>query len=291
MTETIGNPLSWSVDAVRGASRHLGSVAGEVASEHPEAAPEIRRIDYDDLRLALRKGFEDFMACRSDVAFLCLLYPIIGVTLAWLAFQGNLLPLLFPVVSGFALVGPVAAVGLYEMSRKRELGQPTSWSDAFSVAGSPSFGAILLLGLMLAMVFVVWIIAANGIHAATMGPDTPDTVGAFAREVLTTGPGWAMIVIGIAVGFLFAALVLATSVVSFPLLLDRHVGLPVAVVTSIRVTALNPGPIAAWGLIVAVGLALGSLPLFLGLIIVLPVLGHATWHLYRRAVVAPGRVA
>lgn len=287
MGETIGNPLSWSVDALRGAGRHLGSVAGEVVSDHPEDAPQIRRIDYEDLRVALRKGFDDFMACRSDVAFLCLLYPIIGVALAWLAFRGDLLALLFPVVSGFALVGPVAAVGLYEMSRKREMGQETSWADAFAVAGSPSFGAILLLGLMLALVFVVWIIAASGIHAATMGSETPSTLGAFAREVFTTGSGWAMIMLGMATGFLFAALVLATSVVSFPLLLDRHVGLPVAVVTSIRVAALNPGPIAVWGLIVAAGLALGSLPLFLGLIVVLPVLGHATWHLYRRAVVAP----
>lgn len=285
MSETIGNPLSWSVDAMRGAGRHLGSVAGEIASDHPDAIPQVRRIDYADLKTALREGFADFVACRSDVAFLCLLYPIIGVTLAWLAFQGSFLHLMFPVISGFALVGPVAAVGLYEMSRKRELGQETSWGDAFAVARSPSFGAILVLGLMLALVFVVWIMAAKGIHAATLGPEIPGSIGVFARQVLTTGAGWAMIVVGMATGFLFAALVLATSVVSFPLLLDRHVGIPVAVVTSIRVAAMNPGPIAAWGAIVAVGLALGSLPVFLGLIVVLPVLGHATWHLYRLAIV------
>ena len=87
--------------------------------------PQVRRIDYSDLRVALRKGFDDFTACRSDVAFLCLLYPIIGITLAWLAFQGDLLALLFPVVSGFALVGPVAGVGLYELSRRREMGKET----------------------------------------------------------------------------------------------------------------------------------------------------------------------
>jgi uncharacterized membrane protein len=115
----------------------------------------------------------------------------------------------------------------------------------------------------------------------------PTSLGDFARDVLTTPAGWAMILVGFAVGFLFAALVLAISVVSFPLLLDRKVGLPVAMVTSIRVATSNPGPIAVWGLIVAGSLALGSLPLFLGLVVVLPVLGHATWHLYRRAVVAP----
>ena len=106
------------------------------------------------------------------------------------------------------------------------------------------------------------------------------------REVLTTGAGWTMILVGCGVGFLFAALVLATSVVSFPLLLDRDVGLPAAVITSMRVTAANPLPIAVWGLIVAGGLVLGSIPFFLGLIVVMPILGHATWHLYRRTVVA-----
>ena len=284
MAETIGNPLSWSVDAMRGTGRHLGSIFGAIGSENA-APPQIRRIGYADLREALRRGFDDFVACRSDVAFLCLLYPIVGITLGWLAFRGDLMQLLFPVVSGFALIGPVAAVGLYEMSRRREAGQPTGWLDAFRVAGSPSFGAIVALGLMLGLVFLVWILAANGIYAATLGPEGPATIGAFLRDVVTTGAGWAMILAGFGVGFLFAALVLAMSVVSFPMLLDRPVGLPVAVVTSIRVAAANPGPIAAWGLIVAVALALGSLPAFLGLVVVLPVLGHATWHLYRRAVV------
>jgi uncharacterized membrane protein len=286
MTQTIGNPLSWSVDAVREAGKHLGSVTGKLGSE-AEAPPQVRRIGMADLREALRKGVDDFAACRSDVAFLCLLYPVMGVTLAYLAFRGDLVPLIFPVMSGFALIGPVAAVGLYEMSRKREMGQPTGWGDAFAVTGSPSFGAIFVLGLILALVFVVWLLAANGIYAVTMGPEAPASLGAFARDVVTTAGGWAMVIVGMAVGFLFAALVLATSVVSFPMLLDRPVGLPVAVVTSIRVATTNPGPIAAWGLLVAVSLALGSLPVFLGLIVVLPVLGHATWHLYRRAVVFP----
>ena len=151
---------------------------------------------------------------------------------------------------------------------------------------SPSFGAILVLGLMLFGVFIVWLLTANGIYYATMGPDYPASIGGFVRELFTTGGGWTMIIFGCGVGFLFAALVLATSVVSFPLLLDRDVGLPVAVITSMRVAAANPVPIAVWGMIVAGGLVLGSIPFFLGLIVVMPILGHATWHLYRRTVVA-----
>lgn len=283
MTETIGNPLSWSVDAVRGAGRRVEAAAGALGSHDP-AEPQVRRIDIQDLREALRLGWEDFKACRSDVTFLVVLYPVVGLAMAWMAAYGSLAPLLFPAAAGFALVGPAAAVGLYELSRRREAGQSATWADGFAVTASPSFGAILALAAMQGLVFVVWMAAAHGIWAVTLGPEPAASMGAFLREVLTTQAGLGMAIVGLAVGFVFAAVVLATSVVSFPLLLDRGVGLPVAVLTSIRVAERNPGPIAVWGLIVAGMLALGSLPLFLGLVVVLPVLGHATWHLYRRAV-------
>ncbi|MBP7242568.1 DUF2189 domain-containing protein [Amaricoccus sp.] len=284
MTQTIGNPLSWSVDAMRGAGRHV-EAAAEALGSHDMTAPRVRRLTYADLRIALRKGVEDFTACRTDVMALCLLYPIIGLCIAYVALRGEFLPIAFPLVSGFALVGPAAAVGLYEMSRQREQGQQPTWSHAFAVTRSPAFAAIFALALMLGVVFFVWMLAARGIYAITLGPEAPASASAFLRDVFTTPAGWSMIVLGVGTGFLFAALVLATSVVSFPLLLDRLVGLPVAVVTSIRVAEASPGPVAAWGLIVAGLLALGSIPAFLGLIVVLPILGHATWHLYRRAVV------
>ena len=118
----------------------------------------------------------------------------------------------------------------------------------------------------------------------TLGPDLPVSAIAFARDVLTTPQGWTMIVVGIGVGFLFALLVLAISVVSFPLLLDRNVGVAPAVATSFRAVRENPGPMAAWGLIIAAGLVIGAIPLLVGLAIVLPILGHATWHLYRKVV-------
>lgn len=289
MTNTIGNPLSWSVDHIRASGRKLGSAAGRVSGAREEELPRIRRIEIADLRQVLRAGLDDFAACRSDVLFICILYPVMGLVLAWFALDRNLIPLLFPLISGFALVGPVAAVGLYAMSRQREQGRAANWGDAFAVVRSPSFGAIFVLGLLLVAIFVVWMLTAWGIYAATLGPEAPASVGAFAREAVTTAAGWAMIVIGMAVGLLFALLVLAIGVVSFPLLLDRDVGVAGAVTTSFRVAALNPGPVGAWGLIVAIGLAIGSVPFLLGLIFVMPILGHATWHLYRRTVVAePG---
>jgi uncharacterized membrane protein len=246
--------------------------------------PAVCRIKAADLRDVLIRGLGDFGAYRTDVIFLCLIYPVVGIVLAWLTFGYEMLPLLFPLASGFALLGPVAAVGLYEMSRQREQGNRITWVDAFGVIRSPAFGAILVLGLVLLTIFLLWLLAANVIYQLTLGPEPPVSMAAFARDVFTTRAGWAMIVVGVGVGFLFALLVLEISVVSFPLLLDRDVGLYTAVRTSIRAVAANPGPMAVWGLIVASGLVIGSIPAFLGLIIVMPVLGHATWHLYRKVV-------
>ncbi|MGD8551920.1 MAG: DUF2189 domain-containing protein, partial [Methyloceanibacter sp.] len=141
-----------------------------------------------------------------------------------------------------------------------------------------------VLGLLLLAIFLLWLGAAYAIWHVTLGPEPPVSVAAFAGEVLTTSAGRSMIVAGMGVGFLFAALVLAISAVSFPLLLDRDIGLYRAVITSVRAVAKNPVTMAIWGLIVACGLAIGSIPAFIGLIVILPVLGHATWHLYRKVV-------
>jgi uncharacterized membrane protein len=285
---TIRNPVEWSVDQLRHAAeatRSVGRAGRETRARWHSPAPAIRRLRTADLKKVLAKGLEDFAACRTDVVFLCVIYPVLGLVMARLAFGRQLLPLLFPLASGFALVGPFAAVGLYEMSRRREQGAAIGWADAFGVVRSPALGAIVLLGLILLAIFLAWLGAAWAIYALTLGPAPPASVAAFVHDVLLTERGWILIIAGIGVGFLFALLVLVLSVVSFPVLLDRETGLDTAVRTSVRAVAANPGPMAAWGLLVAAGLALGSIPFFVGLIVVLPVLGHATWHLYRRIVV------
>jgi len=282
--EHIRNPVEWTADQLWLASLTVGSLGHSVRGSRDIALPTVRRIRTSDLKAVLMRGLADFEAYRSDVIFICLIYPLVGILLAWLSFGYHFLPLLFPLASGFALLAPVAAVGLYEMSRRREQGHRIGWIDAFGVVRSPGFGAILVLGLVLLAIFVLWMLAAVVIYQLTLGPEPPLSITAFVRDVFTTPAGWTMIVVGVGLGFLFALLVLAISVVSFPLLLDRDVGLYGAVSTSIRAVAANPGPMAVWGLIVAGGLVIGMIPAFLGLIIVMPVLGHATWHLYRKVV-------
>lgn len=248
----------------------------------------IRRIGVADLKDALRLGLADFNAMPTHAIFLCLIYPVVGLLLARLAFGYAVLPLLYPLVTGFALVGPVAALGLYELSRRRENGEPTSISHAFDVLQSSSFGGIVALGALLLAIFGIWIAIANALYIANFGYGSPESIGAFVRDVLTTNAGWNLIVAGNFIGFLFAVVVLAISAVSFPLLLDRDVGAAVALLTSVRAVRRNPGPMALWGAIVAALLLAGSLPLFIGLTVVMPVLGHATWHLYRKLIVSDG---
>ena len=255
-----------------------------VGTHSARTEPVVRRIEAADLKDALAKGWADFSAMPSHAVFLCIIYPVIGMVLAGLTLGYSVLPLLYPLATGFALLGPFAAIGLYEISRRREAGLAVSATDAGEVMASPSIGAILALGTLLLLVFLIWIATAHAIYVANFGYGSPASLSQFVEDVLFTPAGWNLIVVGNGVGFLFAVAVLTISAVSFPLLLDRDVGAVTALLTSVRVVLANPAMMALWGLIVAALLFVGSLPLFLGLTVVLPVLGHATWHLYRKAV-------
>ena len=249
--------------------------------------PVIRHIGFSDLLDALRLGWEDFKAVPSHAIVLCVIYPIIGILLWRMVLGYSVLPMLVPIAAGFALIGPFAALGLYELSYRRELGQEASAWHAFGVLRAPSFGSMLGLGALLFAIFVAWVVSAHAIYVSTFGNTPAAAIPDFFTQVFTTSEGWRMIMVGVGVGFLFAAVALCISIVSFPLMLHQHADMSDAILTSMRMVAKNPIAAAEWGLIVAVLLTLGSIPFFLGLTIVMPLLGHATWHLYRKAIESP----
>jgi len=248
------------------------------------ADPSVRRIGPADLRDALAKGLDDFVALPTFSIFLVLIYPIVGLILFRLAFGYDMLPLVFPLIAGFALIGPLAAIGLYELSRRREQGLNVSW-EALKAFHFPCIRDITTIGIVLLAIFFAWLGAAMVVYQQTFGSWVPPSIAEFARQVFTTSSGWTLIIVGCGVGFLFAVVSFTISVVSFPMLVDRNVGTATAVRTSVSAVLANPVTMALWGLIVAGALMIGSLPFLFGLAVVLPVLGHSTWHLYRKVVV------
>jgi uncharacterized membrane protein len=252
--------------------------------DHGAAHPTIRKVQPSDLIDVLMKGLDDFNAKPSHILLLVVIYPLLALIAARVAAGYDMLPLVFPLLSGFALIGPVAALGLYELSRRRELGLDIGWEHALRVVYAPSFRAIVILSLLLGAIYFAWLFSALAIHWLIFGSLAPTSIEDFIWQILTTPKGWALIIVGCGVGFVFAVVVLAISAVSFPMLLDRNVGVMTAIQTSVRVFMTNPVTMLLWGAIVAGSLVLGSLPLFVGLAVVMPVLGHATWHLYRRVV-------
>ena len=246
--------------------------------------PAVHSIGLADLRDAVAKGIDDFNAVPTHAVFLGIIYAVLGLILFRLSFGYEVLPLVYPMLAGFALLGPFAAIVFYQLSRRREQGLDVSVGHLLEVFRSPSIGAIARLGFVLMAIFFAWLAAAQIMYVQIMGGAVPASLEEFARQILTTPAGQQLIVVGNAIGFLFAVLVLVISVVSFPLLVDRNVGAATAVRTSVRAVIASPVTMAVWGLFVAAALVVGSLPFFFGLAVVFPVLGHATWHLYRKTV-------
>lgn len=279
---TIRNPVVWGWDQVRNAAATVDSVGH--AERHVPDHLYIHRVGIPDIRYALENGLKDFSAHPSHYLFLCALYPLLGLILARIISGADVVPLLFPLVSGFALIGPLAAVGIFEISRRAEAGEDVSWTDAFGVLRSPALGQIIKLAAFFAALFLVWLLFADLLYRFTLGPDEPQSFGGFLRDVFTTGPGWVLLIVGNAIGFLFAVAALVVGAVSFQAIVDHQVSAEKAIRTSLRAARANPVTFAVWGICIAVILAIGSIPLLLGLAVAIPVLGHASWHFYRRVV-------
>lgn len=249
----------------------------------PVAVPQIAQINLRDITAVLALGLADLR--RAPVYGLAIgaFYAVGGIVLYLLATRTGLFFLTYPLAAGFALLGPFCAVALYEISRRLETGQPLSPGAVFGVVVGPGGRSLGWMPMLNLFVFFIWVDVAAALYLGFFGLRRPD-LGGFVVEVLTTWHGLAFLVLGNLVGAIFAVAVFTATVVAYPLLLDRDSDFVTAIVTSWRAVRANPVPMLGYGLIVAVGLFLAMLPALVGLVLVLPLLGHATWHLYRRVV-------
>jgi len=247
----------------------------------------VRTIGLNDLWQSLKEGCDDFNAMPVfGQVFLALLFPLFALLLSLSLVGSNKLYLAFPVVAGFTLIGPVVSVGLFEMSRRRERGLDVKWRSTFDFVHSSSFAPILALSLLMMLLYVAWLFMAQFLYRGLFGDELPVSVSEFVTQLTTTRRGIGLIVYGVGLGFLFAVAALAISVIAFPLLLDKPASAATAVAVSIRAVAANLAVMAVWGVIVVAMLAAGAVVFLIGLAAVLPILGHATWHLYRKIVEA-----
>ena len=244
----------------------------------------IRTIGVNDLWQSLKEGYDDFNASPTSAVFLAVLFPLFVLLVTYFLIGRNLLHLVFPIVAGFTVIGPVISVGLFEMSRRREGGLDTGWRSTFDFVHSASFAPILALSILMMLLYVAWLFMAQFLYFGLFEQSPPASVRDFVAHLLSTRQGSGLIVYGTALGFLFAVAALAISVVAFPLLLDKPASAATAVAISIRAVAANLMVMAIWGAIVVALLAAGAIVFLIGLAVVLPVLGHATWHLYRKVV-------
>ncbi len=265
---------------------------------HPEAATgplRIQRVGLGAITAALADGARDWLAFRTDVLVMVVLYPLAALCLTGVIVDRNLLPFVFPICAGMALVGPVATLWFAALSRQRELDGVATSESAAAIFDSPRVRTIKSLALLLIGLFALWIVAAAYIYAITLGSGqaagglltrpfaNPQAEGFLAR-VFTTPAGHEMIITGVLVGAAFALVGLAVGLVGFPLALDRQMSLGAVITTSVRVALMNPLVTLGWGCVVVAGLVIGAVPGLLGLALTIPILGHASWHLYRRLV-------
>ncbi len=263
-------------------------IAAAAEKDRDEAAwpgpIEVRRIGLDKLLPALMKGFDDLRYCRTDALTIAAIYPLCGLLVAGVIADRQLVPFLFPACAGFALIGPLATLWYAALSRQRELTGTAGAEETMHVFRGPRKRTLKVLGAIAICLFLAWNGAAAIIYELTLGSSTEEPNVFFLDRVLTTGAGWRMIVIGCGVGAVFAFITVAIGCFSFPLAMDRPVTTMQAIRTSLTAMRCNPLFILCWSAVIVAGLVLGALPGLIGLAVTVPVLGHATWHIYRNVV-------
>jgi len=247
--------------------------------------PVVRAVTVPEIVDSLAKGLRDFQSAPLYGLVLGAVYAVGGNIIVLCAFALGVSYLAYPLAAGFALIGPFIAVGLYEVSRRRENGEPLSWGVVLSTIWAQGRRELGWMAFVTVFIFVVWMYQVRLLIALMLGLKSFTSLQEFLTLVTTTPEGWIFLIIGHVTGAVLSLVLYSLTVVSFPLLLDRDVDCVTAMITSVRAVVASPGPMIGWAVVVVVLMVVACLPAFLGLLVVLPVLGHATWHLYRRIVV------
>lgn len=249
----------------------------------PAPVPTVKSITKADIRAALNEGVSDFKRAPVFGLFFGAVFSLVGIAIAWTLYRGEASYWIFPVAAGFPLIGPFAAVGIYEVSRRLEAGEPLSWGPVLMAGFRQRNSQLPLFAVFTVFAFLVWIVLARVIFAVSFGT-APMTNVLTAFGIFFTPAGLTMIVFGTAVGAALAAVLFSASVIGVPLLLDQDIDVITAMITSFTAVTENRPAMIFWGAIVAAAIVVAMLPLFLGMIVVFPVLAHASWHIYRKVV-------
>lgn len=246
--------------------------------------PVVRNITASDIAEALAQGLRDFRAAPLWGLAFGAFYALGGLLIVLSATAFGAVYLAYPLAAGFALVGPFVAVGLYEVSRRLESGQAITVSGLWRcMTGRPEIGWMAFVTLF---IFIIWMYQVRLLIALLLGLNASfSSLKEFVSVLLTTSEGMLFLAIGNLVGGILSLVLFSLTVVSFPLLLDRDVDFVTAMITSVRAVVASPVAMIGWAAVIVVVLIASVVPSFLGLVITLPILGHTTWHLYRRIVV------
>ncbi len=255
------------------------TVAEELA---PSKVPEINTVTISMLKSALKSGWSDFMAYPLFGLFFGGVYMLGGLLIWWVTRATGETYWVVILGFGFPLIGPFLAVGLYEISRCRERGEKPTWACLLGMAYRQKNRQFPSIIVVIVLIFMFWAFVGHMIFAVFLGLSAMTNVMS-SLDVFLTPNGMTMLAVGTAAGAALAGLIYAITVMGLPLLLDRELDFVTAMIVSFQTVLQNLPVMLLWGGFIIVMLAIGMLPWFLGLLVVLPVLGHASWHLYRQA--------
>lgn len=265
-------------------SKKAGSTPPDNPTPHQQGIPKVNKVTADDITASLKSGFSDFLERPVMSGFFGLFYAVFGILIVWILVWLGKIWMLIPAGVGFPLVAPFAAAGLYEMSRRLQMGESFGWSEILTVMANQRKREMGWMAFVTLFILWVWFYQFRTVLVIVLQDSSFSDLDGFFNVVLFTPEGWTFLAIGTCAGAFLSAFLFSATVVSMPMLLDRDIDFISAMLTSIRVVRENPVVMLGWAAIITVTMLVSIAPAFLGLIFTLPILGHSTWHLYQRAV-------